>query len=60
MQYILQISYIQGIASTVQNTLTQQVANIKAILANETFQKILLFSTILGLLLVAANLDSIM
>lgn len=60
MQHISHIPFTQGIATTVQNTVTQKVAYIKAALANETFQKIALFSTILGLLLVAANLDAIM
>lgn len=60
MQHTLHIPFTQGIANAVQNTVTQKAAYIKAALANETFQKIALFSTISGLLLVAANLDTIM
>lgn len=60
MQYLLRIPFIQSVVSTSKNVVVEKVAYIKATLANETVQKIVLFSTILGLLLVAANLEAIM
>ncbi len=51
---------MQGIADISKNFFTSKANRIKAILTNELTQKIILFTTILGLLLVAANLDAIM
>ncbi len=60
MQRILSIPFIHAIAHVSKETIYQKVATVKAILTNETVQKIVLFSTILGLLLIAANLEAIM
>lgn len=43
-----------------KKAISKRMAHIKSLLNNETVQKVLLFTTILGLLLVAANLDNIM
>jgi len=60
MQRILSIPFIQAIAQTSKATINKKMMDIHAILTNETVQKIVLFSTILGLLLIAANLEAIM
>lgn len=43
-----------------KKAISKRIAHIKSLLNNETVQKVILFTTILGLLLVAANLDNIM
>ncbi|MCB0695880.1 MAG: hypothetical protein KDC07_00865 [Chitinophagaceae bacterium] len=60
MQHTSRISFLQGMTNAVKNTMAQKAVFIKAVLTNELTQKIILFTTILGLLLIAANLDAIM
>lgn len=50
--------HAQGIS--LRAVLQKKAAYIKAVVTNETTQKILLFATIIGLLLLAANLDTIL
>ena len=59
MPHTTRISLLQAFTAASKHAATKRIAYVKAMLANETTQKIILFSTILGLLLIAANLDAI-
>ena len=60
MQHTLHMPYTQGITHFSKNIFAIKATAVKAVLTNELTQKIILFTTISGLLLVAANLDAIM
>lgn len=51
------ISFIHSIAETSNKKFKHLSASLKGVLSNETYQKVILFSGILGLLLLAANLE---
>lgn len=54
------ISYKHAQDIPIRSGIQKKTAYIKAVVTNETTQKILLFAAIIGLLLVAANLDTIL
>lgn len=60
MPHTTRISYKETAGIPIKSSIQKKLGYIKSILANETVQKILLFTAIIGLLLVAANLDTIL
>lgn len=60
MPHTSRISYIQALGISIRNGLQKKAAYIKAVVTNETTQKILLFAAIIGLLILAANLDKLL
>lgn len=60
MPHTSHISYIQALGISIRNGLQKKAAYIKAVVTNETTQKILLFAAIIGLLILAANLDKLL
>lgn len=60
MSHTSRLSHRQAHGISIRTLILKKVAYIKAIVTNETTQKILLFATIIGLLLLAANLDTIL
>jgi hypothetical protein len=60
MSQTSRISYIHALGISIRNGVQKKAAYIKAVVTNETTQKILLFAAIIGLLLLAANLDTIL
>ncbi len=51
------ISFIHSVAEVSTKKFKNLSASIKKALSNETYQKVILFAGILGLLLLAANLE---
>ncbi len=60
MPHSTRISLIHALAISVKNGIQKKTAYIKAVVTNETTQKILLFAAIICLLLLAANLDNLL
>lgn len=60
MSHTSRLNHRQAHGISVRTLIQKKVAYIKAIVTNETTQKILLFAAIIGLLLLAANLDTIL
>lgn len=60
MPHTTRISFKQALSLSIKNGVQKKAAYIRGVLANETIQKILLFSAIIGLLLLAANLDKLL
>lgn len=60
MPHSTRISYIHAIGISIKNGIQKKAAYIKAVVTNETTQKILLFAAIISLLLLAANLDRLL
>ena len=60
MPQTTRISYKETAGISIKGSIQKKFGYIKSILTNETAQKILLFTAIIGLLLVAANLDTLL
>lgn len=60
MSHTSRISYKHAEGIPIRSGIQKKAAYIKAVITNETTQKILLFAAIIGLLLLAANLDTIL
>lgn len=60
MPQTTRVSYKESAGISAKTGIQKRIGHIKSILTNETTQKVLLFTAIIGLLLVAANLDVIL